>query len=78
MKTELTDPEQNGLLVAFLGAEDDCAHNLAPLFAEVRAIVTARMAEAWDEGFRAGGHHELSTDDRYATNPYRAAEHEEH
>lgn len=45
----LTEAEQEALLAAFLEPDDDCAHNVVPIFAAVERILAERIREAVDE-----------------------------
>lgn len=40
----LTDVEEDAIVLAAFAPGDDCTHNIAPLFATVEAILSARLA----------------------------------
>lgn len=44
MSEHLTDAERETLLTSFLEPDDDCAHNVTPLFNAVEALLAARTA----------------------------------
>lgn len=72
--TGLTDDEKDRLRDWW---DEETTVSVESVFPEVARIVIARMADAWDEGFKQGGpmHDENHDDpDAHTRNPYRAAE----
>jgi L-aminopeptidase/D-esterase-like protein len=59
----LTNEEQEALIVALFEPDDDCAHNVAPLFEEVARMVAAARREALLEAHAVIQRHADEADD---------------
>lgn len=62
-EVRLSIEDQDDVIRALFDPDDDCAHNLVPLF----RFIEQRVAVAWDEGYDRAG----NLDSRRDNNPYR-------